>query len=177
MKFLFENWKFLLNHEGRKMDKKKYKKVAVGGTFDRFHYGHRKLLGKAFEIGETIIVGVSSDVFAGAKGDVDPCDERISNLNSFLANKQYDNFYISRLDDIYGTTIHENDFDAIVVSKETEPTAIEINEIRQSKDMKPIEVITIDFVFAADGVPISSTRIRNGEIDIKGRLLNENHDK
>ena len=154
---------------------KKYKKVAVGGTFDRFHYGHRKLLEKAFEIGEKVIVGVSSDIFAGAKGDIDSCNERMSNLNSFLINDHHNNFHISRLDDNYGTTIHEDDFDAIVVSKETEPTAIEINKIRKNKKMKAIDVITIDYVFAADGIPISSTRIRNGEIDIKGRLLDENH--
>ena len=153
------------------MEKRKYRKVAVGGTFDRFHYGHRKLLEKAFEIGEKIIVGVSSDVFAGAKGNIDPCNERMSNLNHFLANEHYENFHISQLDDVYGTTILENDFDAIVVSRETEPTAIEINKIRETKGMKPLDVITIDFVFAADGIPISSTRIRKGEIDIKGRLL------
>ena len=33
---------------------KQYKKVAVGGTFDKFHYGHRKLIGKAFEIGDEV---------------------------------------------------------------------------------------------------------------------------
>jgi pantetheine-phosphate adenylyltransferase len=150
---------------------KKYKKVAVGGTFDRFHYGHRKLLEKAFEIGEIVIIGVTSDVFGGKKGDIDPCDKRISNLNQFLVTKHHGNFYISRLDDPYGTTIYENDFDAIVVSKETEPTAIEINEIRKNKRMKTIKIVAIDFVFADDGIPISSTRIRNGEIDIKGHLL------
>ncbi|MDR2966810.1 MAG: phosphopantetheine adenylyltransferase [Methanobacteriaceae archaeon] len=154
------------------MDKKKYKKVAVGGTFDRFHYGHRKLLKKAFEIGEMVIVGVSSDIFGGAKGDIDPCNERMSNLVHFLA-ELYNNFHISRLDDAYGTTIYEDDFDAIVVSKETEPTAIEINKIRKNKGMKVIDIIAIDFVFADDGIPISSTRIRNGEIDIKGHLLSD----
>lgn len=155
---------------------KKYKKVAVGGTFDRFHYGHRKLLEKAFEIGEIVVIGVTSDVFGGEKGDIDPCNKRMSNLNQFLATKDHDIFHISRLDDSYGTTIYEDDFDAIVVSKETEPTAIEINKIRKSKKMKPIDIITIDLVFAEDGAPISSTRIRNGEIDIKGHLLDEkNH--
>ena len=41
-----------------------YKRVAVGGTFDKFHYGHRKLIGTAFEIGENVEIGVTSSVFA-----------------------------------------------------------------------------------------------------------------
>ena len=44
---------------------KKYKRVAVGGTFDKFHYGHRSLIAKAFEIGENVEIGVTSNVFAG----------------------------------------------------------------------------------------------------------------
>ena len=50
----------------------KYKRVAVGGTFDKFHYGHRSLIAKAFEIGENVEIGVTSNVFAGKKdGDID----------------------------------------------------------------------------------------------------------
>ncbi len=88
----------------------------------------------------------------------------------FLYSK-HNNFQIAKLDDSYGSTIYEDDFDAIVVSEETEPTAIEINEIRKNKGMKALDIIVISFVYAEDGIPISSTRIRKGEIDTKGHLL------
>ena len=145
----------------------RYKRVAVGGTFDKFHYGHRSLIEKAFEIGESVEIGVTSNVFAGQKdGDIDSCNVRMSNLNEFLADK-HDNFHISRLDDPYGPTIH----DAIVVSEETEPNAVKINEIRVSKGMKPLDIVVVSFVLADDGIPISSTRIRQGKINQKGELI------
>ncbi|KZX10557.1 phosphopantetheine adenylyltransferase [Methanobrevibacter filiformis] len=152
------------------MTVKQYKKIAVGGTFDRFHQGHRKLLETAFDLGEKVVIGVTSDSFACVKGNVEPCKKRMFNLNEFL-NKNNLSFHIARLDDPYGTAIYEEDFDAIVVSEETEPTAIEINKIRISNNMDPLDIIVISFVFADDGIPISSTRIRKGEIDKKGRLL------
>ena len=36
------------------MNSKKYLKVAVGGTFDKFHDGHKKLLSTAFQIGDRV---------------------------------------------------------------------------------------------------------------------------
>jgi pantetheine-phosphate adenylyltransferase len=152
------------------MVKFKYKKVAVGGTFDKFHEGHKKLLETAFSLGEKVEIGVTSDAFGGLKGDIDPCQKRMSNLKSFISN-QDTKFNLMRLEDPYGTTILEEDFEAIVVSEETEPTAIEINKIRKNKSMLPLDIIVVSFVLADDGTPISSTRIRNGEIDKKGQLL------
>ena len=66
------------------MSEKKYKKVVVGGTFDKFHYGHRKLLETAFQLGEFVEIGVTSDAFGGLKGDIDSCEVRMSNLNNFF---------------------------------------------------------------------------------------------
>ena len=97
----------------------KYNRVAVGGTFDKFHYGHRSLIAKAFEIGKSVEIGVTSNAFAGLKeGDIDPCEVRMTNLNNFLEG-DHENFHISRLDDAYGPTVVDPDFDAIVVSEET----------------------------------------------------------
>ena len=58
------------------MVKKEYEKVAVGGTFDKFHDGHKKLLSTAFELGRQIEVGVTSEAFGGLKGDIDSLEDR-----------------------------------------------------------------------------------------------------
>ena len=151
------------------MNSKKYDKVAVGGTFDKFHDGHKKLLSTAFELGNRVEIGVTSDAFGGLQGDIDSCKERMSNLRSFFADKS--DFVVIPLNDPYGTTIHDAEFEAIVVSEETEPTAVEINKIRVSKGMDPIDIVVVSFVLAYDGNPISSTRIRRGEINQNGNVV------
>ncbi|MEG7282880.1 glycerol-3-phosphate cytidylyltransferase [Bacillus sp. 0909A] len=39
------------------------KKVITYGTFDLFHYGHMKLLERARDLGDYLIVGLSTDEF------------------------------------------------------------------------------------------------------------------
>lgn len=153
------------------MSTKKYGKVAVGGTFDKFHEGHRLLIEKAFQIGENVLIGVTSDEFGGLKGEIEPCDVRMSNLNLLLKNRS--NYYLARLEEHYGPTVDDPTIDAIVVSPETEPTALKINQIRHNKGMKSLEIITIGMVLAQDGKPISSSRIRRGEIDPNGKIIKE----
>ena len=148
----------------------KYERVAVGGTFDHFHKGHEKLLNKAFEIGNCIMVGVTSNEFGGRKGNIEPCSKRMSELEEFL--QRFDSRYtLKRLEESYGPTIDDPQMDAIVVSRETEPVADKINEIRQEKGIKPLKIFVIGWVLAEDGKPISSTRIRKGEIDRNGKVL------
>ena len=148
----------------------KYERVAVGGTFDHFHKGHEKLLNKAFEIGTYILVGVTSNEFGGRKGNIEPCSKRMSELEQFL--QKFDSRYtVKRLEEPYGPTVNDPQIDAIVVSRETEPVADKINKIRQEKGIKPLKIFVIGWVLAEDGKPISSTRIRNGEIDRNGKVL------
>jgi cytidyltransferase-like protein len=155
---------------------KKYDVVATGGTFDVIHIGHLALLSKAFQVGKKVIIGVSSDTFARAnKGNkklIHSYEQRVSNLKAKIEDKFGNVSYeISKLDDVYGPTVLYGYVDAIVSSTETAVNGHLINEIRSKKGLKPLNIISVNMIQAEDGYPVSSTRIRNGEIDSFGKLL------
>ena len=154
---------------------KKLKAVAVGGTFDEFHKGHRALLQKAFEVGEHVLIGLCSDDFAKKlkkSHRIATYDERSGNLQNFLRKMSVlDRAEIIPLNDPYGVTLSRGCVEAIVVSRETEARAYEINEKRRVKGLQPLKVIAIELVQAEDDIPISTTRIRRGEINHEGHLL------
>ena len=148
-----------------------YKKIAVGGTFDKFHRGHEVLIKTAFDMGEEVLIGITSDSFASNKNhDIEPCSVRISKLREFVNrfNKPYE---IKEIFDVFGTADKDPDLDAIVVSEETEKSADIINQERRKNNLNPLDVIVISWVLAEDYRPISSTRIRKKEIDWSGKLL------
>jgi len=154
---------------------RKFKTVLVGGTFDEFHKGHRALIIEAFEAGERVIIGLSSDELARElrkNHGIASYEQRLEELRSFLREQGvFDRAKIVPLDTPYGITLTTTIADALVVSKETEPRAIEINKKREASGVKPLELVVIDMIPAEDCVPISTTRIRHGEIDREGHLL------
>jgi pantetheine-phosphate adenylyltransferase len=149
-------------------------RVAIGGTFDPLHDGHKKLLKKAYKLSEggEIVIGVTSDKMARAhrSRDVLPYTERTENLSRYVHNEYGINVKIIELHDRYGVTL-DQDFDYVIISPETYPVALKINELRKERGKKPIKIVKVEHAKAADGKTISSTRIKNGEIDEHGALL------
>jgi len=143
-------------------------KVCVAGTFNVIHDGHRRLLEKAFEIGNEIFIGLTSDEMAKSRRDVivqryELREKNLSKLARGLCRGK--RFRITRIDDDYGPAAAGN-YDAIVVSEETKAKARGINEARKSQGLKELEIIVIGMVLAKDGKPVSSTRILEGEINL-----------
>ncbi|GBC75530.1 hypothetical protein HRbin06_00848 [archaeon HR06] len=61
--------------------------------------------------------------------------------------------------------------EAIVVSEETKERAKYLNKLRRERGLKPLKIVVVEMVKAEDGLRISSSRIRRGEIDEEGRRL------
>jgi pantetheine-phosphate adenylyltransferase len=150
-------------------------KVALGGTFDPIHDGHRALFERAFELGD-VTVGLTSDELAPETRHeprrVRPFEERRATLEAELdsfATAAGREFAVRKLEEPTGIAT-EPGFDAIVVSPDTHAGAERINEIRAERGLDPLQVELVDYVPAEDGERISSTRIVRGEIDTHGNL-------
>jgi len=147
--------------------------VAMGGTFDVIHNGHMALLKKSFSISSKVIIGLSSDQLAVKRGKSLDNDysKRFSLLESAI-EKNFPNssYEISKLENDFGPAVVEGSVKALVVSEETSAKGLHLNELRAERNLPPVEIVVVPMVLAEDGKAISSTRIKNSEIDSNGNL-------
>jgi pantetheine-phosphate adenylyltransferase len=148
-------------------------KVCLGGTFYPLHKGHKLLLRKAFQVAGSngsVFIGVTSSVMAKKKGTLASYEERKQSIEQFLSEENVlERATIQPLSNKFGPTL-KGDFDAIIVSPETKPTAEEINKKRKQLGKKPLKIVVIPFVLSEDKKPISSSRIRRKEINEDGTM-------
>ena len=147
--------------------------VAMGGTFDAIHSGHMALLNKAFSISSKVIIGLSSDQLATKKGKnlVNDYSKRLSLLKSVI-EKNFPNisYEISKLENDFGPAVIEGSVKALVVSEETSNKGLLLNDLRAERNLSPVKIVVVPMVLAEDGKAISTTRIKNSEIDSDGNL-------
>lgn len=149
-----------------------YKYSVVGGTFDHFHKGHKKLLDTAFAQSENVTVGISTEKLYNNKilsNFIENYVTREVSINKYLIKDKLESrSEIVSIDDIYGTTLGQKEIDAIFVTEENIRAAELINERRSEIGFVPLKIIKVPFINADDGQPISSERIRKGAIDRNG---------
>jgi pantetheine-phosphate adenylyltransferase len=151
----------------------KYGTVALGGTFDIIHKGHVALLTESFSISSHAIIGLTSDELAFRKNKklINDYSKRFESLTNLIEEKFPNSSYkISKLENDFGPAAIEGKVDALVLSEETSSKGRILNDLRKKQNLSPVEVVIVPMVLAQDGKRISTTRIKNSEIDSKGNL-------
>ena len=146
----------------------------MGGTFDIIHVGHLTLIEKAASISKRVIIGLTSDSLAAKIGKnlTNNFEMRLENLTKILNEKFPSSvFEIAMLNDDFGPAVIEGEVDALVVSEETSKKGDILNTKRKELNLSPVEIVIVPMKLASDGERISSTRIRNAEIDSLGNVI------
>lgn len=152
---------------------KSYNTVAVGGTFDHVHAGHKILLTMtAWLATKKVICGVTGDallVNKKYKEVMQNIRERTDSVKSFYRRIKRDLEYdFPPIEDVAGPTAHDASIEALVASRETEAGSAQIREIRITNKLPPLDIHFID-VIGSDGqvegeemsrLKLSSTAIR-----------------
>ncbi|EST08140.2 Cytidyltransferase-like domain protein [Kalmanozyma brasiliensis GHG001] len=141
-----------------------YPVVALGGTFDHLHVGHKILLTMASIIADTrIIVGVTDDAMLTKKSNahlLEPIDERIACVNAFISFIRLPftpiDQQVVKLEDVAGPAATEADLQALVVTDETLSGAEFIDNKRKENGLSSLE----DWVIGVVG--------SEGQTDLKG---------
>lgn len=145
-----------------------YDTVAVGGTFDRLHAGHRLLLTAAsWSCRQHLRVGITSDSVLSRKSHsnlIASAEERAHNTTTFVksVNPTLSNVTTSFLTDSTGPAAIDPTIDALVVSSETVLGARTINDARLRAGLPPLSLVVVD-VLRTRQSKLSSTALREME--------------
>jgi len=154
----------------------RYPHAVLGGTFDHFHVGHAALLDSAFQAGYSVSVGVTTDRFVSAHPK--PFSSRIQPYaRRRRAVLRWVRWHYPRrtvrlvpLANPFGRSV-EDGVDVLVVSADTLAGGRAVNDERRRLGRRPVPLRVVPVVLADDLGPVSSRRIRSGEIDRFGRRL------
>ncbi|KAG6812103.1 hypothetical protein H0H92_004403 [Tricholoma furcatifolium] len=125
--------------------------VAIGGTFDHLHAGHKILLSMASWItSEKIIVGVTDDALLTKKSNaqlLQSLEERMERVRAFLSLfRPGIEYYIVPLQDVCGPTGYDPNVQGLVVSHETISGSEAIAAVRNEKGLSELQTFVIDVI-------------------------------
>jgi len=132
-----------------------YPVVALGGTFDHLHAGHKILLSmSAWIAGEKVIVGVTDDELLVKKSNkeiLEKLPDRIARVRGFLELFKPGLVYdIVPIKDVCGPTAWDPNIQALVLSRETVSGGASIDKLRKEKSLPPLQTFVIDVISSTE---------------------------
>ena len=149
----------------------------VGGTFDFFHIGHQKLINSCLNNCDFLEIWVLSDEITQEKDPrISSWKERCNLIKQNLSLEQSSRVTFHELLDDYGVAISHKNATKIFCTSETFYTCQIINQKRLERGLKSLSIISVSHELSKDGRIISSSRIRNGDINRDGEVwINHKH--
>ncbi len=154
-----------------------YNKVVFAGTFDHLHEGHKHIIRTSFRLSKTVALGLTTDKMLEYKSDrklIQPYDVRYAELMKFIKSElDVERVTIFPIETTEGGADKMKELDALIVSDEigVVQNAFDINQKRVDNGLKRFHIIVIPRVRTDDGRPLSSSRIRRGEIFHEDELI------
>jgi phosphopantetheine adenylyltransferase/uncharacterized protein (UPF0218 family) len=147
----------------------RFQRCLVGGTFDRFHAGHRLLLDAAQRAATHVEIHVTSDAMADAKSDhIQSFETRRDVLLDWVEAHAPNRATVHLLEDVHGPAPTHPTADCIVATPETRLQCEVINQRREEAGLPTLAVLEVPHMADMTGNIISSSRIRGGHIDQEG---------
>ncbi|KNH06090.1 pantetheine-phosphate adenylyltransferase (PPAT) [Perkinsela sp. CCAP 1560/4] len=147
-----------------------YECVAVGGTFDRLHAGHKMLLTiSALFSSDRLKIGLTSDEMVMGKkysSLIEPSVTRLKAVHHFMQKIRPElRISIDTIHEPVGGTHLTPWLKALVLSTETLANGEKINKLRVENGLDPLQIICIELVNASgDGRGrLCSTSMRSAE--------------
>ncbi|KAK9366063.1 hypothetical protein V1509DRAFT_666567 [Lipomyces kononenkoae] len=167
-----------LDDEG---EEAQYPVVALGGTFDHLHDGHKILLTMAgFLTRDSLIIGVTGEALLQNKKYkeyLEPFTQRCAAVLNFL-EYIYPTLHATtdEINDVYGQSVTIEAIDALVISGETRQGATMVNQERKRRGFHALKVWEIAVVNGDANNQwagkLSSTDLRRKEFE-KGQLTKD----
>ncbi|CAM0905528.1 unnamed protein product [Alopecurus aequalis] len=164
-----------------------YGSVVLGGTFDRLHDGHRRLLKASADLArDRIVVGVCTGPMLAKKEYaelIEPVEKRIKAVEDYIKSIKPELIVqVEPIEDPYGPSIIDDKLDAIIVSfvgwasfdmalsfissKETINGGCAVNQKREEKELPLLKVEVVDLLSGdTEGEKLSSSALRKLEAE------------
>ncbi len=136
------------------------KKVITYGTFDLLHFGHIRLLERARNLGDYLIVGVTADSFDKARGKINVQQSLIERIEAVQATGLADEIIVEEYEGQKIDDIIRYDIDIFAIGSDW------VGKFDYLKDY-------CEVVYLERTKGISSTDIRKGEQPLKMGFVGE----
>ncbi len=144
-------------------------KVAVAGTFNVLHEGHKALLDRAMWMADELYIGITSDKMAA--------ENRTEIIPYYLRRKAIEDYVISKgeiatifeINDIYGPPEIMDDIDILVVSEETKDNGKLVSRMREKRGLKPLKLDVVSLYRDCDGNKLNARDIMSGDMSRDGQ--------